>query len=245
MKAMILAAGRGSRMAPLTDHCPKPLLPVAGKPLIRHHIDKLVAVGIQEIVINTAWLGEQIEAALGDGSDFGAKLIYSHEVAGGLETGGGVFQALPLLGQDPFLLINGDVWTDWPYQQAFELNAQLQQPSSLQQALGCLVLVDNPAHNVDGDFYWSLQDCSSDQELQIQRMPMTAATRLTFAGISVLSPALWRSCQAGFYPLAPMLRQAISEGHLLACHSSAAWVDVGTPDRLHQLDKTLTDPATS
>src|SRR5690554_3667129 len=113
MKAMILAAGRGKRMAPLTDHCPKPLLSLAGKPLIVHHIEKLVAAGITEIVINPAWLGEKIETALGDGQQFGAKIQYSAEPEGGLETGGGVFQALPLLGQEPFLLVNGDVWTDW------------------------------------------------------------------------------------------------------------------------------------
>lgn len=118
MRAMILAAGRGKRMSPLTDSCPKPLLPLSGKPLIVHHIEKLVAAGVYEIVINHAWLGHQIEAALGDGRQFGAKIQYSAEPEGGLETGGGVFQALPLLGKEPFLLVNGDVWTDWDYRQA-------------------------------------------------------------------------------------------------------------------------------
>lgn len=239
MKAMILAAGRGSRMAPLTDNCPKPLLPVAGKPLIQHHIDKLVSAGIKDIVINTAWLGEQIEATLGNGSQLGARLIYSHEVAGGLETGGGVFQALPLLGDEPFLLINGDVWTDWLYMQAFDLQQSVLQNSTL----GCLVLVDNPPHNQEGDFYWSGLAAQHEVSTGIQRLSSSGSTKLTFAGISVLSPRLWQSCEAGFYPLAPMLRQAIEQQQLMACHSAAPWVDVGTPERLKQLDKKLTDLA--
>ena len=239
MKAMILAAGRGTRMAPLTDNCPKPLLPVAGKPLIQHHIDKLVSAGIKDIVINTAWLGEQIEATLGNGSQFGARIIYSHEVAGGLETGGGVFQALPLLGDKPFLLINGDVWTDWPYMQAFDLRQLVQQNSTL----GCLVLVNNPPHNQEGDFYWSGLAHQHEPSPQIQRLSCSGSTKLTFAGISVLSPRLWQSREAGFYPLAPMLRQAIEQQQLMACYSIAPWVDVGTPERLKQLDKKLTDLA--
>ena len=120
MKAMILAAGRGTRMAPLTDACPKPLLPLAGKPLIVHHIEKLVAAGITDIVINHAWLGEQIERALGDGASFGCSIQYSGEVEA-LETAGGVYQALPLLGAEPFLLVNGDVWTDWGYERALSI----------------------------------------------------------------------------------------------------------------------------
>ncbi|GAA6146152.1 N-acetylmuramate alpha-1-phosphate uridylyltransferase MurU [Thalassolituus maritimus] len=222
MKAMILAAGRGTRMAPLTDTCPKPLIPLCGKPLIVHHLEKLAAAGIKDVVINHAWLGQQIEEALGDGSQWGLTIRYSPEQEA-LETGGGVYQALDLLGTQPFLLINGDVWTDWDYSNALE--HKIIQASS-EDALGCLWLVDNPNHNPKGDF--ALQGGRVINEPQ-----------LTFSGISVLSPALWSDATAGAYPLAPMLRSAMKGGRLLGRHLDGRWVDVGTPERLALLEQTL------
>lgn len=222
MKAMILAAGRGKRMAPLTDHCPKPLLPLAGKPLIVHHIEKLVAAGITEIVINHAWLGHKIETALGDGKQFGAHIKYSAEPEGGLETGGGVFQALPLLGNDPFLLVNGDVWTDWDYQQA------LNQP--LADNLAWLWLVDNPEHHTAGDFKLSNQQVS---------VPSRKEASLTFSGLSLIKPELFAGAQAGFFRLAPLLRDAMARAQVGGAILAANWVDVGTPTRLQQLETQL------
>lgn len=251
MKAMILAAGRGSRMAPLTDNCPKPLLSVAGKPLIQHHIEKLVDAGITEIVINTAWLGEQIESELGDGTRFGAQLFYSREGAGGLETGGGVYHALPLLGKDPFLLVNGDIWTDWSYHGAWSMAESLSQ----QHALACLLLVNNPPHHPEGDFFWKNYSEDIDREPsdtgntvtkrgdsaqnRIKWLANHGEQKLTFSGLSILSPELWQGHGAGFYPLAPMLRAAIASDRVLALHCQTSWVDVGTPERLAELDNRL------
>ncbi len=220
MKAMILAAGRGKRMTPLTDNCPKPLLPLAGKSLIVHHIEKLVAAGISEIVINHAWLGHKIETALGNGQQFGASILYSAEPEGGLETGGGVFQALPLLGDEPFLLVNGDVWTDWDYHQA------LTQP--LGSNLAWLWLVANPEHNIQGDFSLEQQQVAADES--------TDSKRYTFSGISLIHPKLFADCQAGFFRLAPLLRQAMTTAQVGGALLDARWVDVGTPERLQQLE---------
>jgi len=210
-------------MAPLTDHCPKPLLSLAGKPLIVHHIEKLVAAGITEIVINHAWLGEKIETALGDGQQFGAKIQYSAEPEGGLETGGGVFQALPLLGQEPFLLVNGDVWTDWDYRQA------LMQP--LGEYLAWLWLVANPEHNAQGDFSLEQQQVAADET--------TASKRYTFSGISLISPELFADCEPGFFRLATLLRTAMKTAQVGGALLNANWVDVGTPERLQQLETQL------
>lgn len=223
MKAMILAAGRGKRMAPLTDDCPKPLLPLAGKPLIVHHIEKLVAAGVTEIVINHAWLGHKIEDELGDGTQFGAQIQYSPEPEGGLETGGGVFQALPLLGKEPFLLVNGDVWTDWDYQQA------LSQP--LADNLAWLWLVDNPEHNIQGDFALNNQQVSVAERKE--------AASFTFSGISLIKPELFTYSQPGFFRLAPLLRDAMTDGQIGGAMLNAEWVDVGTPERLQQLETHL------
>ncbi|WP_221800822.1 N-acetylmuramate alpha-1-phosphate uridylyltransferase MurU [Oceanobacter mangrovi] len=225
MKAMILAAGRGQRMAPLTDHCPKPLLPLAGKPLIVHHIEKLAAAGITELVINHAWLGDMIEAALGDGSRWGVSIRYSAE-AEALETAGGIIQALPLLGDEPFLLINGDVWTDWNYHTALQYLAALMADHGLQ---AWLWLVENPEHNPAGDF-----------ALQQQRvLPEAGEQGLTFAGISLIKPALLAQLPAGKRPLAPVLRQAMAAGKVGGAELQARWVDVGTPQRLQQLEQVL------
>lgn len=218
MKAMILAAGRGTRMAPLTDHCPKPLVNVAGKPLIVHHIEKLVAAGITELVVNHAWLGHMIEQQLGDGSQFGAQIHYSPEPEGGLETGGGVFQALPLLGQQPFLLINGDVWVEWDYSQALK-HAQLQD-------LAWLWLVENPSHHPHGDF-------------ALEQQRVLDNPQLTFSGISIIHPKLLRESQPGRYKLAPLLRQAMQKGLVGGEKLDVPWVDVGTIERLNQLEKRL------
>lgn len=227
MKAMILAAGRGTRMAPLTDACPKPLLPLAGKPLIVHHIEKLVAAGITDIVINHAWLGEQIERALGDGSSFGCSIQYSGEVEA-LETAGGVYQALPLLGDEPFLLVNGDVWTDWGYERALSIELA---PSDL----GFLWLVDNPDHNPKGDFA-----LAGDGRV----LPQPGAISYTFSGMSLLRPELWQGFVAGAHPLAPMLRSAMTHQQIRGEHMQARWVDVGTPQRLYDLEQLLLAEAT-
>lgn len=226
MKAMILAAGRGKRMAPLTDHCPKPLLPLAGKPLILHHIEKLVAAGITEMVINHAWLGSMIEQALGDGGRFGAQIRYSPEIAGGLETGGGVLQALPLLGEAPFVLINGDIWTDLDYRplRALQLRAG---------DVAHLCLVANPEHHPEGDF------CLEQGRVLAKKGPQA----LTFSGISLISPALFYGQTAGFFPLAPLLRTAMAQDQVSGEQLIGKWVDVGTPERLLALDSDLNEAA--
>lgn len=218
MKAMILAAGRGTRMAPLTDNCPKPLLCVAGKPLIVHHIEKLVAAGITDVVINHAWLGSMIEQQLGSGHQYGANIEYSAEPAGGLETGGGIHQALPLLGEQPFLLVNGDVWTDWDYAQALHYQNM--------PDLAWLWLVDNPAHHPFGDF--------SLINGRVQDQP-----QLTFSGISIIHPQLMQKQQAGRYKLAPILRQAMQHNRVGGAKLDTKWVDVGTVERLQKLEQQL------
>lgn len=213
MKAMILAAGKGERMRPLTLHTPKPLLPVAGKPLIEYHIERLVAAGCRELVINHAWLGEQIEQALGDGSRWGVFIQYSAETEP-LETGGGIRRALPLLGDEPFILVNGDVWTDYDFS---VLPRQL-------DGLAHLVLVNNPEHHPQGDFL--LQDDRVLTEGQGQR--------LTYSGIAVLSPQLLADCEQGAFKLAPLLRVAMTAGAVSGEHYGGRWLDVGTPERLQQ-----------
>lgn len=224
MKAMVLAAGLGTRMRPLTDHTPKPLLPVAGKPLIVWHLERLAAAGFDEVVINHAWLGAQIEQRLGDGSEWGLTIRYSPE-AEPLETGGGIFQALPLLGEAPFAVINGDIWTDYPLAQL-----RRQQPKGAH-----LVLIDNPEHNPGGDFVLA------DARLQERE---EGAPALTFAGISVLNPALFADCQRGAFPLRPLLTGAILRGAATGEHFTGCWLDVGTPERL-QLAETLAAASTA
>lgn len=217
MKAMILAAGLGKRMRPLTDHCPKPLLPVAGKPLIVYHLERLRAAGIDEVVINVSYRAEQIIEALGDGDAFGLRIHWSRETAP-LETGGGIQQALPLLGEAPFLLVNGDVWCE-----------ALPAHHALQGAdLAHLVLVDNPAHHPGGDF-----------GLSAGRVTQTTTPRLTFAGISVIHPALLAGQPQGAFALAPLLRAAIDHHQVSGEHYPGPWVDVGTPERLAALENRL------
>ncbi|QHS10467.1 N-acetylmuramate alpha-1-phosphate uridylyltransferase MurU [Sinimarinibacterium sp. NLF-5-8] len=226
-RAFILAAGRGQRMRPLTDHTPKPLLLVAGKPLIEWHLQRLRAAGFEDVVINLGWLGARIEQALGNGARFGLRIAYSDEGWPALETGGGLFNALPLLGRAPFVLINGDVWCSADYAALRARAEQLAQASA--PDLAHLLLVDNPAHNPDGDFALDAN----------QRVQSQGATRLTFSGLSVLNPALFNGCQPGAFPLAPLLRQAINQGRVSGEHHRGDWVDVGTPERLAQLDAQL------
>jgi MurNAc alpha-1-phosphate uridylyltransferase len=218
MKAMILAAGRGERMRPLTDHIPKPLLRAAGRSLIDYHILGLVRAGLCELVINHAHLGAQIEQALGDGARLGARIRYSAE-GEALETGGGIFRALPLLGPEPFVVVNGDIWTDFPY------GCLPVAPSGLAH----LVLVDNPPHHPEGDFVLGEDGQVSD----------TGTPRLTFSGIGVYRPELFEGCRPGRFPLAPLLRAAMARGLVSGEHYRGGWVDVGTPQRLAELDQRL------
>jgi len=216
---MILAAGRGERMRPLTDHTPKPLLPVAGKPLILWHVERLAQAGVLDLVINHAHLGEQIEDALGDGSAWGVHIRYSAEGEGrALETGGGIFRALPLLDHQPFLVINADVWCD----------VGLDRLGLAASDLAHLVMVDNPAHHPEGDFHLARG------RLHVQGQP-----RLTYSGIGVYSPDLFAGCEAGAFPLAPLLREAMTAGRVSGGHHRGRWVDVGTPQRLAELERTL------
>jgi N-acetyl-alpha-D-muramate 1-phosphate uridylyltransferase len=219
MKAMILAAGKGERMRPLTLTTPKPLVPAAGKPLIEYHLEALARAGITDVVINHAWLGQQIEDHLGDGSRFGLSIRYSPE-GEPLETGGGIFKALPLLGDAPFLLVNGDVWSDYDFA---GLNAPL-------QGLAHLVLVDNPGHHGRGDFRLADGQVSDGDE---------APGTLTFSGISVLHPALFEGCQPGAFKLAPLLRRAMAEGKVSGEHYQGHWIDVGTLERLADVERLL------
>ena len=221
MKVMLLAAGRGERMRPLTDACPKPLLPVAGQPLVVWHLQRLAAAGFTEVVINLSWLGEQIATALGDGSAHGVRISWSREPWPALETGGGIFNALPLLGTEPFLLVNGDVFADVDFRQV------VLAPGDLAQ----LVLVPNPPHHPDGDFWL-------DAAGRITA-GTTAAERLTYSGIAALHPRLFEGVTAGRFPLLPLLTRAREAGRLGGQRHGGRWLDVGTPGRLAQLDAEL------
>lgn len=219
IRAMILAAGRGERMRPLTDQTPKPLLPVGGQALIEYPIRGLAASGIRHIVINLGYLGAQIRDYLGDGQRWGVSIHYSPEPPGALETGGGIFQALPLLGSAPFIVVNGDVWSDYPYSHL---------PCSL-SGLGHLILVDNPPQHRQGDFAL----------IAGQRIGNHGPSRLTFAGISVLHPALFAGCQPGRFALTPLLRAAADSGQLSGEYYTGQWFDIGTPERLQALEARL------
>jgi MurNAc alpha-1-phosphate uridylyltransferase len=218
MKAMILSAGRGERMRPLTDHTPKPLLPAGDKPLIEHTITALAANGFSELVINTAHLGQQIRAHLGDGAHWGVRIDYSDESDGALETGGGIYKALPLLGSEPFLVVNGDIASDYPYAHVLELPIRLAH----------LVLTANPEHHPKGDF--GLRD-----GLVVE----TDEHRYTFSGIGVYRRELFAGCQAGKFPLAPLLRRAISSNQVTGELHEGLWMDIGTPERLAAYDRHL------
>ncbi|WP_114277941.1 N-acetylmuramate alpha-1-phosphate uridylyltransferase MurU [Thioalbus denitrificans] len=217
MRAMILAAGRGERMRPLTDTIPKPLLPLAGRPLIEYHLRALAAAGVREVVINHAHLGHRLEDALGDGSRWGLAIAWSPE-GEALETGGGIFRALPLLGEAPFIVVNGDVWSD------FDFSGLPAEPAGLAH----LVLVDNPAHHPAGDFV-----------LADGRVREGDGPRLTFSGIGVYRPALFAGCAPGRFPLGPLLRTAMARDEVSGEHYRGRWVDVGTPERLAALEAEL------
>ncbi|WP_180001295.1 MULTISPECIES: N-acetylmuramate alpha-1-phosphate uridylyltransferase MurU [unclassified Acinetobacter] len=220
MKAMILAAGLGNRMRPLTLHTPKPLLEVGGKPLIVWHLEKLAAIGVTEIVINTAWLGGKLAEALGDGSQFGVKILWSHE-GEGLETAGGIIHALPLLGNQPFILLNGDVWTTMDFAPLLDVD--------LNDNLAHLVLVENPQQHPEGDFTLAEGKAYTfDQQVE--------GENLTFSGISVISPKMFEGLEAGKRPLAPLLKAAMLNHQVVASKLAGIWVDVGTPERLTALD---------
>ncbi|MDK4538071.1 N-acetylmuramate alpha-1-phosphate uridylyltransferase MurU [Kingella kingae] len=225
MKAMILAAGRGERMRPLTDHTPKPLLRVGEEPLIGWHLRRLAAAGIRKIVINHAWLGQQLEDTLGKGDDYGVNIAYSPECAGGLETAGGIATALPLLGDEPFLVVNGDVLTDINFKAACTLASQWQ-PNQL----AYLWLVDNPEHNPTGDF--SLQ-----QNGLLDANPQNGKAG-TFSGVGVYSPDLFADTPANTVAkLAPLLRQAMTQNRVSGQWHSGLWLDVGTVKRLQQANE--------
>jgi MurNAc alpha-1-phosphate uridylyltransferase len=231
MKALVFAAGRGERMRPLTDATPKPLLHVGGKALIEWHLEKLAACGIREVVINTSWLAEQFPRTLGDGARWGLHLVYSFEGATPLETGGGMLAALPLLGDAPFLLVNGDVWTDYDFAR---LPAEPEGDAHL-------VMVDPAAHVPQGDF---ALDAAG-------RLHSGGTAKLTYAGIGVYRPALlrdWRRIIGAHhgtqdrpprFPLAPVLRAAMDRGGVGGEHHRGQWTDVGTPERLESLREAL------
>ena len=219
MRAMILAAGRGERMRPLTDHTPKPLLEVGGKPLIVRQIENLRAAGITQLVINVAWHGVLIENALGDGSAMGVEISYSREPPGALETAGGIRHALDLLGDDPFLVVNSDVHCDFPLDRLVGLD-----PS----AHAHLLLVDNPEHHPEGDF-----------ALSGRRVMLTGDPRYTYSGIGLFRPGMFAPLSPGYRALRPVLEVAIESGRVSGELYSGFWQDIGTPERLDQLDRFL------
>jgi MurNAc alpha-1-phosphate uridylyltransferase len=216
MRAMILAAGRGERLRPLTDEIPKPLVEINDKALIEYHIEALAGAGFREIVINQGHLGDRLQQNLGDGSRWAVRINWSDEQPEALETGGGIFKALPLLGQSPFLVVNGDIWTNYPY--------------SLLRAVKCdwahLVLVPNPAHNPAGDFALQGAKIFNDSE-----------TKSTFSGIGVYHPRLFSNCQPGKFSIVPLLRRAV-ENHLVSGELfNGRWDDIGTLERLESIKK--------
>ena len=222
MKAFILAAGRGERMRPLTDTTPKPLLQAGGKPLIVWHLERLAATGFREVVINHAHLGAQIEAALGDGSQFGLTIRYSPEPPGALETAGGIAQALPLLGEESFLVVNGDVWCDWDFTRAHALAGRLAH----------LVFVANPPQHAGGDF-------CLDSEI-VRYASSQIGPTLTYAGTGVFSPEFFATVPVGtVMKMRPLLDAAIAHGQVTGERHTGRWVDVGTPQRLAELDQEL------
>jgi N-acetyl-alpha-D-muramate 1-phosphate uridylyltransferase len=212
---MLLAAGRGERLRPLTDHTPKPLLLVRGKPLLVWHLEALARAGVREVVINLSWLGASIRQALGGGEQFGLQIQYSEEPSGALEVGGGIFQALPLLGAAPFIVVNGDTFTDLDF-------AKL---DIAPNALAHLVLVPNPEHHTGGDFV-----------LQGREVCVGAAPRLTYSGIGVFRPELFARCPTGRFPLLPLLQEAIAARRLSGERYDGRWTDVGSVQRLTALN---------
>lgn len=216
MKAMILAAGRGDRMRPLTDHTPKPLLAIGGKPIIVRTIEALAAAGFTELVINFAHLGGQISAALGDGAQFGVNIAYSDENAAALETAGGIIKALPLLDKEPFLVVNGDIASDFPFSKLKNRSIDLAH----------LILVANPEHHPNGDF--GISGGLVKDGVQ---------PAYTYSGIGIYSPELFAACRPGKAPLAPLLRAAMRDNRVSGEFYPGFWTDIGTPQRLNEIDQ--------
>jgi len=219
MKAMILAAGRGERMRPLTDKTPKPLLSVAGKPIIQYTIEQLVKAGFKEIVINIAYLGQQIKETLGTGSQFGASISYSDEGDTALETAGGISNAMHLLGGDTFLVVNGDIANDYDFSQLYNKTIPLAH----------LVLIQNPPHHPDGDFYLSKNKLVSEQGQQ----------SLTYSGIGLFHPKLFSNLEPGINKLGPLLRKVMSNNEVTGEKFNGYWLDIGTPERLNEMKNHL------
>lgn len=229
MRAMILAAGRGQRMRPLTDTTPKPLLVAGGKPLIVWHVERLVQAGITELIINHAWLGTQIEHALQDGRQYGAAITYSAEPRA-LETAGGIAKALDFFDGQPFLVVNSDIWCDWDPLQAKPLGQMLLS----KQKLAWLLLTDNPGHHPAGDFLLNAAGLVAD------RASPEGGTPLTFTGIGIYQPALFQSLNKEQpATLAPLLRQAMLKKTVIGTRHAGKWMDIGTPERLAVLDQAL------
>jgi MurNAc alpha-1-phosphate uridylyltransferase len=224
VKAIVLAAGRGERLRPITDTTPKPLVPVGGKPLIVYHLEALLKAGIRDIVINLSWLAERIRTVLGDGSGYGVRIRYSDEGSVALETGGGIFNALPLLGPGPFMVVNGDVWTDMDFGRV----VQRWKDDVGAGALAHLVLVPNPTQYPRGDFGLA-------GDVVVER----ESDRFTYSGVGVYTAELFAGCEPGKFPLLPLLKRAIAAGRLRGELHSGEWCDVGTPERLSLLDTQL------
>ena len=220
---MILAAGRGERMRPLTDSLPKPLLLLGGKPLIAWHLEALARAGLAEVVVNLSWQGQALRAALGDGRQFGLRIQFSDEAATALETGGGIFRALPLLGTDPFVVINGDIWSDFDHAQWAVIAQDLATTTHAH-----LVVVPNPRQHPQGDF-----------ALVRGAIQFDKPQRFTFSGMGLYRPAFFFGCQDGKFPLLPLLRRAAEANALRGQIYQGAWHDIGTPQRLQELDRAL------
>lgn len=235
MRAMILAAGRGERMRPLTDTCPKPLIPAGGQPLIVWHLRALAKAGFREVIINHAWLGEQIESTLGDGSQWGLHLSYSPEPSA-LETAGGIAKALDFFQGQPFLLMNGDIWSDWNPAQAFAMAERLYTGPEL----AWLVLAPNPPHHPDGDFGML------DGQAHLCVKTCANAQSATLSGIGVYKPELFAQLPKGQpAKAAPLLHAAIARKQVLGTLHAGFWMDIGTPERLAQLNQYLESRAPS
>ena len=217
-------------MMPLTQNTPKPLLKVAGKPLIQYTIEALVAAGVTELVINHAYLGEQIETCIGDGAWLGAQVEYSRETEA-LNTGGGIYNALPLLGDEPFIIVNSDIWTDYPFKQLTELNLT---------GLAHLVMVSNPAQHPEGDYFLDAKTINSYQHIRLDKPTHGSSQRLTYSGISILDPRLFKHRRSSTFPLPELLVQHMKTEQVTGEHYAGQWSDIGTPERLFDLQKSTT-----
>ncbi len=219
MKAMILAAGRGERMRPLTDSLPKPLIKAGSRHLIEFHLYQLANAGFKDVIINVAWLGQKIINTIGQGEKYNLNIMYSDEGDQALETGGGILNALPLLGDEPFLVVNGDVWTDYPFEKL--INFPLKDKAHL-------VLVNNPEHHTEGDF-----------ALFNNRLTESVSNKFTFSGIGVYSADFFKDHTGKKFPLAPMIRKYISENKISGELYNGKWMDIGTQKRLGSLIQLL------